>query len=54
MTTTLVLNLIAAVAIVTALVGVCRLVFNVAGGALDPRELPAEIASRLEIERLAA
>jgi hypothetical protein len=54
MTTTLLLNLIAAIAIVTALVGVCRLAFLVAGGLLDPREVPAEALPTLETERLAA
>jgi hypothetical protein len=54
MTTTLVLNLIAALAIVTALVGVCRLAFNVAGGLLDPHEVRAEVAASLDTERLAA
>jgi hypothetical protein len=54
MTTTLVLNLLAAIAIVTALVGVCRLAFNVAGGLLDSHQVTFEPETRPEAERLAA
>jgi hypothetical protein len=54
MTTTLVLNLIAALFIVTTLVGVCRLAFRVAGGLLDPREVFEQLLNEPEAERLAA
>jgi hypothetical protein len=57
MTTTLVLNLIAAIFIVGALVGVSRLAYRVAGGILDPE--PASNSLLLarsddDAERLAA
>jgi hypothetical protein len=57
MTTTLVLNLIAAIFIVGALVGVSRLAHRVAGGILDPE--PASNSLLLarsddDAERLAA
>ncbi len=54
MTTTFILNLIAAIAIVSALTGVCRLAFRVAGGLLEPLELAPESPAEPKAERLAA
>jgi hypothetical protein len=57
MTTTLVLNLIAAIFIVGALVGVSRLAHRVAGGILDPEPASNSLllaGSDDDAERLAA
>ena len=50
MTTTHLLNLIAATFVVVALAGVCRLAFLVAGGRFDRRPVLAEQPAADEVE----
>ncbi len=54
MGSTLALNLIAAVAVVTALVTVCRLAYHAAGGRFELEAASTESPPRYEAERRAA
>lgn len=54
MATTVLMNLAAAIFIVAALAGVCRLAHRVADGLLDPAPRPRQLPAAADDERLAA